>query len=458
MTENAVTPPRSIRSNAIWTFAANAVFSGTRWLIIVVLVRWGSAELVGQYVLGLAITQPIFMLAGMDMSSAQATDARRDFSFREYAALRSITVPLAVAVTAGLLFFLDLGGPTSLVVMLIAGTKVIGAADMLYFGVFSQHERLDKAGITMILRGVLGLAGFVGLLIVTGSLAWALVGMATGWILVLALYAAPRSAALVAGERHDNVIELPLRVIWSGSRLRRLAWLMLPLGIAALLSSLTYNIPRYVVQAIMGNDQLGVFAAVAYIVQLVQLFAKSFRHATAPRLAKYYATNKVKAFSSLLVRVLLGFAAMSVVGVLLALFAGNWFLTLLYGPEYAEAGVLAIAIAASGLLTVTTFMNAGVLATRRFGPVLVTRAIGALSALLSGLWMVPTQGLVGAAWSLLIGYAASTLSAAWFLRSTIASHKPDLDTGDSEDRRPPPHVESPSHVIPMPSRAELETT
>ncbi|MBT8250667.1 MAG: hypothetical protein KJN81_10425, partial [Acidimicrobiia bacterium] len=247
MSEQLETPLRSIRSNAVWTFAANAVFSGMRWLTIVVLVRWGSSELVGQYVLGLAITQPIFMLAGLDMSSAQATDAKRDFSFREYSALRSLTVPLAVAVTAGLLFFLDLGSETSLVVMLIAGTKVIGAADLLYFGVFAQHERLDKAGKTMIGRGVLGLAGFVALLLWTGSLPWALVGMAAGWLIVLAVYAAPQSAALVASERADNVVQLPLRTIWRGRRLRQLAWLILPLGIAALLSSLTYNIPRYVV-------------------------------------------------------------------------------------------------------------------------------------------------------------------------------------------------------------------
>ncbi|NND12845.1 MAG: oligosaccharide flippase family protein [Acidimicrobiia bacterium] len=457
MSEQLETPLRSIRSNAVWTFAANAVFSGMRWLTIVVLVRWGSSELVGQYVLGLAITQPIFMLAGLDMSSAQATDAKRDFSFREYSALRSLTVPLAVAVTAGLLFFLDLGSETSLVVMLIAGTKVIGAADLLYFGVFAQHERLDKAGKTMIGRGVLGLAGFVALLLWTGSLPWALVGMAAGWLIVLAVYAAPQSAALVASESADNVVQLPLRTIWRARRLRQLAWLILPLGIAALLSSLTYNIPRYVVQAILGNDQLGVFAAVAYIVQLVQLFAKSFRHATAPRLAKYYAMDKMKAFSSLLLRVLIGFAAMSIAGVIIALAAGDWFLTTLYGPEYAEAEVLAIAIAASGLLTVTTFMNAGVLATRRFGPVLTTRAVGALAALFSGLWLVPTSGLQGAAWSLLIGYGASSLTAAWFLRSAIAGHQPaphDPDGANAE-----PAAESPSpRSLPSSARPELETT
>lgn len=417
----------SLRSNAIWTFAANAFFSGTRWLTILVLVRWGSPDLVGQYVLGMAITQPIFMFANLDLSSAQATDARRDFTFRDYAALRSLTIPLAVATTAALLLFLDLGGHTSLVVLLVAATRVVMSVDMLFFGVFSQHERLDKAAVALALRGLLGLVAFFVLLVWTGSLPWALTGTVAGWLVAVLGYAAPQSRPLIASEggTHD---ERPIWRLWSEATTRKLAWTVFPLGLAALLSALTYNIPRYVVQAVMGSDQLGVFAAVAYIVQLVQLFAKSFRHATAPRLAKYYASDKVTAFSSLMMRVLGGFAALSVVGVGASLLFGSWFLTTLYGPEYNEPRVLAIAIGASGLLTLATFMTAGVLATRRFGPVFITRAVGAAAALGSGVLLVPSIGLEGAAWSLVIAYLASGLTAAWFLRSAVRNHTVDLET------------------------------
>lgn len=84
----ATVPTRSLRLNFSWTIMGNVVYSGTQWGILVLLARLGNPEAVGQFSLGLAITAPIMLFASLQLRAVQATDARLQFQFRDYAGLR----------------------------------------------------------------------------------------------------------------------------------------------------------------------------------------------------------------------------------------------------------------------------------------------------------------------------------------------------------------------------------
>src|SRR5438067_13811448 len=78
---------RSLRVNFSWTMAGNLVYAASQWGILVVLARMGKPEAVGQFSLGLAITAPIMLFAGLQLRAVQATDARHLFQFADYAGL-----------------------------------------------------------------------------------------------------------------------------------------------------------------------------------------------------------------------------------------------------------------------------------------------------------------------------------------------------------------------------------
>ncbi len=85
----APTLPRrlSLRSNFAWAVCGNAVYAICQWGMIVALAKLGSALMVGQFSLGLAIVTPVFMLSNLDLRAVQATDARRQFRFSAISAL-----------------------------------------------------------------------------------------------------------------------------------------------------------------------------------------------------------------------------------------------------------------------------------------------------------------------------------------------------------------------------------
>ena len=88
-------PRLSLRKNFSWTLAGNIIYAACQWGMLIILAKLGSAEMVGQFALGLAITAPIIMFADLNLRHVQATDAQEEYHFRDYLGLRLITTSLA---------------------------------------------------------------------------------------------------------------------------------------------------------------------------------------------------------------------------------------------------------------------------------------------------------------------------------------------------------------------------
>src|SRR5262245_20155316 len=87
-----------LRENAAWTLAGNVVYTGCQWGILVVLARLGSPEMVGQFVLGLAVSAPVLMFTNLQLRGVLATDARHEYAFADYLGARLLMTALALLV------------------------------------------------------------------------------------------------------------------------------------------------------------------------------------------------------------------------------------------------------------------------------------------------------------------------------------------------------------------------
>ena len=82
-----VIAPLSLGKNLAVTFPANLLYSACQWGILVVLTKVGSKELVGLFVLALALTAPVFVCASLKLREIQATDLTGQFRFGDYLGL-----------------------------------------------------------------------------------------------------------------------------------------------------------------------------------------------------------------------------------------------------------------------------------------------------------------------------------------------------------------------------------
>jgi O-antigen/teichoic acid export membrane protein len=387
-----------------WVAAGNLLYAACQWGTLVVLAKAGDAAMVGEYALALAITAPVMLLLGANLRSLVATDAQHSYAFAEYLGLRLLTT------MAALLFVLALTttAPQDLfwVLLAVGVSKAVEAISDLFTGGFQQHERMSIASRSLVLRGMTGLLALALTLLRGGTLAQGMCALAAAWLLVLLLHDRPMLARTLRAEASDR----SLGPRFDGRRLRSLLVLAAPLGLVAMLASLSLNIPRYFLQHSLGTEGVGIYAGIASFLLIGMLVMNALGAAVAPRLARDYARRD---FSSFL-RQVRGLTAIAIAlgalsAVVLAL-SGPVLLRLLLSSRYEPfAGDLARLMLGAPAAYAASLLSYAATAARRLVSQGVVLVLASASIAAAGAVLIPAQGVRGAVWATVIGLTVQAL-------------------------------------------------
>ncbi len=420
-----LSPGLSLRANISWTFVGNAVNAASWFAMTIVLARLGSPEHVGQFALGLATTAPIFMFATLRLRDVQATDINNEFLFGDYFGLRLITTLIALIIVVAIVAVSSFERETALVILATGASKASEAVSDAFYGLFMQQERLDRIAKSMIVKGPLSLAGLGLGFYLTGSVFWGVIGLATARAVIMLGYDIRKAGMILSAAAEPQSQRFPAelpRPRWNGHMLRSLVRLTLPLGVVTMLISFTSNIPRYFIEGHLGSHQLGVFAAIASFQKVAPTVVQALGRSASPRLARYYALKKARAFRRLSIRLFGIGVVLGGVGVFVALVGGSPILTLIYGPEYAQPGLFGLIMLGAGLDYVATMALFVITSARYFRIQLPLQLLTTSSVLVACYWLIPSYGLIGAALALIIGYAirvGSVLLTAWHAQRAL---------------------------------------
>jgi O-antigen/teichoic acid export membrane protein len=170
-----------------------------------------------------------------------------------------------------------------------------------------------------------------------------------------------------------------------------------------MLISLNSNIPRYFIEQYFGKRELGIFAAIAYLMVMGNMIVNALGQSAVPRLAKYYALGNSIAFRTLLFKLITIAVLLGGGGVLVAFVDGRQILTVLYRPEYAEHTNLFVwLMVVAGINYLFSFMGYAMTAARYFRIQIPLFATGTFSCTIACISLLPKLGLLGAAIALLI--------------------------------------------------------
>jgi O-antigen/teichoic acid export membrane protein len=388
-----------LRRNLLWTLMGDTTYAACQWGMLIVIAKLGNAEMVGQFALGLAVTTPIILLTGLALRSIQATDARREYAFGDYLGLRLITAVFALAVIVGIVLATGYRRETGLVIIAIGLAKVIEATSDVFYGLLQQHERMDYIGKSQLLKGPLSLTAMALAVSMTGDVLWGATGLIAAWALILLAYDVRNGSTIMTTYGRVGTI----RPRWDFHVLRRLVWLALPLGMATMLIAVNTSIPRYYIERALGERELGIFAAMAYLMLAGEKIINAAGQSAFPRLGQYYARRNTSAFRTLLLKMMGLASLMAAAGVCMSWWFGRELLTLLYTPEYAaRADVLVWVMVAAGIGYFGSCLGYGITATRAYGRFLLPYMAVTLVTVAASAVLIPARGIMGAAWVLCI--------------------------------------------------------
>jgi O-antigen/teichoic acid export membrane protein len=388
----------SVRRNIVSTLLGNLAFSGTQWLLTVVIARLGNMAMVGQYALGLAVCTPIFLLTGLQIRAVQATDCTGAYRFHDYLTVRIVGTACALLAVAAVSGLMPWKRETVLVVLAVALAKAVESFSDLLYGLFQLRDRLDLIARAMAIRGLGGLIALALSMAVFHNVALAVAALAVLWLAALLIYERPIALAFEGGQRST-----PPRQESVVATCRRLAIRCLPLAFVLLLLSATISLPRMMLERDAGDQALGVFSAVATMSGAVGLIYSALGQTALPRLARMFVSDRGQ-FRNAMGRMML-FSA--VVGS--AVLAGAWFwgvrvITLVYGRQATVTAQLVTGLAAVGILSNTSLLlGAGLTASGRFWSQLVAALLIFLMTAAASALLIPGWGSMGAMYAGLVG-------------------------------------------------------
>ena len=418
-------PPRSLRTNFLWTALGNTAYAASQWGTLVVLAKVGTPEAVGQFALGLAISAPIITLANLNLRAVLATDAGTSFPFSDYLTLRVLTTFMAFAVTAAVGVFGSYPAATRATVLCFGATKGLEAISDIHYGRLQQGERMDRIAKSLILRGSGSFALFALVLLWTKTVWCGVAAMAVVWLAVLVSYdvrsgGTASTAEADGGSQGLALLRTSLR--WNGPALRRLTAISLPLGIMMALGSLNANIPRYSIDRYLGTRELGFFAALAYLMVAGNTIVAALGQAASPRLAKLFVAGNRRAFVTLLTRLLCVAAGVGGMMILVVAFLGDRILALLYRPEYASYGSELLQLAVVATVTyLASFLGYGMTAVHAFRVQPVIGGGSLLVLLTASVALVPQRGLIGAIWAMGLAMVFQAAASLWVLSRVLGA-------------------------------------
>lgn len=409
---------------------STVVFMFAQWVISVALVRLGGFEDAGIFSLAMSIANIFGAVATYGIRKSQVADIDQQYTQKQYLAARIVTVFLSFAACT---VYLALFGrytrrEGTAIILYLVYVNVNAFSDVLY-GALQAKNKLYVNGVSFLVKGFLCGAGMLAVYAWYRDLNLALAAMATICMAVTVFYdwrvmqQTEKLTGALSGE--------DIRAVWELLKGK------CPLMISQLIPFAIVAFPRQTIAALMGNEQLGIFASLFTPTVVITTLMPALILAVVPQMAQAYWKDDKQRFPGLLAKCYGSIILVTLLAELAAVTVGRLFIALLFGREIlGYYALLYWSILISGLNAATQCGEQALVIMHRVkAPMVITATAFAVLVVIARP-LVAGLGLMGATVSLLTVYGMIVLMQLALSARTLtekenkngAQHMPDERT------------------------------
>ncbi len=376
----------SLKQNLLWNTVGCLIYQGCQWLTTIAVVVFSSSyENSGILAFAMATGNVYTGLATYNMRTFQVSDVNNQYSSGNYVAFRFVTIGIA---TVGCCIYSLCVSPslnTAIAMLCFLLFKADESFANVLYGVDQKYSRMDFIGISQAIRGVLSIVAFSAMLLLDQNLS----------ISILAMFACCAAVTLLFDIPHSGKLDA-IRPTITPAICSTLFRTCAPVVIAILCYGLVATVARQWFGLIQGEEQLGIYAAVATPCVLVQVMANYLYSPFLVPLSRSWVGNDGRAFRQQLKKLCLAMAGC--IAVCLALFTllGPTLLNLAYGSSIGPyAWMITPAMIAASLMAISSFMTDLFIVMRKFACAVSINAIALAACIAAFLPCVSNWGMNG---------------------------------------------------------------
>ena len=245
MTRNAINE----KSNYIWNMIGSVSSSVISTVLLIFAARLLSPESSDLFGIIYSLGQQLFVVGLFQVRDYQATDVREKFDFQVYLETRIVTILLMIGSTFIFAAISHYTAEKTLIFLILVMSRAVDAFSDVFQGFFQQHERSDLAGKILFFRSIVIMISFYLILLLTGSLLLACLGI-FGLNVLLTFLLDFRYMSRHFGHTITWRCRLQTKQIWS------VLVTCFPLFFSGFLINYIFNEPKLVIDGLLSSGQL----------------------------------------------------------------------------------------------------------------------------------------------------------------------------------------------------------
>ena len=377
----------------IWNIIGMGMWGVVFPTLTIIVTQLSGAEQAGMFSMAYVVAMLLLIVAHFGIRTYQVSDVSETYAFSEYQISRVITCFLAIMIGATYCAVRGYDQTMStLCVSLVVYKAIDGLADV-YEGRLQQVGKMYLGGVSVFVRALLSFVSFTITLLITRSLPTASV--------VMAVFAGASTLFLtipLAYFETERSARPRFRAVLS---LFKQSW---PLFAALFMYSLIDNMPKFVMEGMLGYDNQLYYNVLYFPAMFILLTGQTVYKPMLVKMAKtWHDPEKRRRFDLIIVAALLGIAAFAFVVVLLMHWVGLTIFSFLYGIDFTQfREASTIMVISGGIIAGIDFLYQVITILRRQHDVIIAYLVAFILALFTPMLLIHYAGLNGAVTSYLI--------------------------------------------------------
>lgn len=379
-----------------WLTVSNIIGSLAQWFLLIILVKYFTAEEVGYFTYGTALAAPVFMLFDMQLKSVLIVEPNgENDNFRTYQFIRFVTTTIA---TIGLITYSIIFKKINWIVFMVILYK---ASESLTDILNGYLQKLDKMTLMSKIGICKSLSGVIVTFIITIVVRFVTTTLVSLVIVSLCFY-------FIINWNINRIVSLKFKLNWQ--EIVGIVKKSFPLGVSVFIGSYITNYPRLTMESLLGPEQLAYYGAFSYLAIGVFQIHVPIQIYLRQRLSNNYQKSDISGFCRKISLSVLGFIALGGAVFLLFRLFGGPIVRLVYNDDYNQyRDVLYWLIVSQTILSITNVFSIAVLSFNVYTRQVFVSAAAFTAVLLFSRIFIERFGIYGGGYISIIASSISLL-------------------------------------------------
>ena len=293
-----------------------------QWLQIILITRLLGLYEVGLFSYFLALTGPLVLFSRFTLARLLPTQRRLKYDYIIFKQFRTVTNYAFIIVSIILMIFIDLGMYEKICFMIFIIFKYYENKEEFIYTENIAESRILFLGQSKIIKSIVIIILFSISTFIFESLMMSITSLFIGQFLVYYFF--------------DRKYSISIKNDWSSmtaAQFKNIFLLGFGLCVVEILSSLSTNIPRYILEEYHSVEVLGIFATIMYFTVITNNIVMAINEGVIANLSRESMASIRKFYRSFF-KLCIMFSVLIIIGEIILILYGNDIVILVYGSEF----------------------------------------------------------------------------------------------------------------------------